>query len=142
MSDYAEFALRAPTIQKAITTAKTTLQDAGLDPYELEVLDTDPNGNDVLGRVVDAEAAGDWHSEDPDLDSDGFVIEGSGTVGDHAIINIRTKKEKLITFIEQFGKSDPAKASSEIPDSEKVGEGLHRVDESKLSSPEKSWFSL
>jgi len=135
---YKEYALRAPTIQDAISSAKAALQDAGLDPYELNVLHQDEEGNDVLGRVVDGVEKNLWYETGPTFDEDGNQTD-SGTKGTYALINVRTKQPELQSFIEQFTPKDPAKDPSEIPDTEKIGTGLHRIDADKISSPERVW---
>jgi hypothetical protein len=45
---YKEYALRAPSVQAAIDSAKPALVNAGLDPYALDVLSQTEEGSDVL----------------------------------------------------------------------------------------------
>jgi len=137
---YKEYALRAPTVQAAIDSAKPALQDAGLDPYALDVLSETEDG-DTLGRVVDSVPAGRWYITDPTYDKDGNVTD-SGTRGDYALINVRTAQPELQQFIEQFSPEDPATQPKDVPDSETIGKGLHRIDVSEISSPERVWATV
>jgi len=137
---YQEYALRAPTVQAAIDSAKPAIEDAGLDPYELDVLSETEDG-DALGRVVDAVPAGRWYITDPTFNDDGSVKD-PGTLGDYALINVRTKDPQLQSFIEQFSAEDPATQPADVPDSEKIGAGLHRVDGTQISSPERVWATV
>jgi len=134
---YQEYALRAPSVQAAIDSAKPALQDAGLDPYDLDVLSQTEDG-DTLGRVVDVVEPGRWYITDPTLDEDGNQTD-PGVKGDYALINVRTRQPELQQFIEQFSPEDPATQPKDVPDSEKIGAGLHRIDESQISSPERVW---
>jgi hypothetical protein len=135
---YKEYALRAPSVQDAIESAKPALIDAGLDPYALDVLSKNEEGGDALGRVVDSVEAGRWYITDPTFGEDGNVTD-PGVKGDYALINVRTKQPELQQFIEQFSAEDPATQPKDIPDSETIGEGLHRIDASQISSPERVW---
>jgi len=137
---YKEYALRAPSVQAAIDSAKPALEDAGLDPYALDVLSETEDG-DVLGRVVDAVPAGRWYITDPTFNDDGSVKD-PGTRGDYALINVRTKDPQLQSFIEQFSAEDPATEPKDVPDSKKIGAGLHRIDETQISSPERVWATV
>jgi len=137
---YQEYALRAPSVQAAIDSAKPAIEDAGLDPYELDVLSETEDG-DTLGRVVDSVEAGRWYIEDPTYDQDGNVVD-SGTKGDYALINVRTKDPQLKGFIEHFSAEDPSTQPKDVPDSETIGKGLHRIDETQISSPERVWATV
>jgi len=137
---YKEYALRAPSVQAAIGSAKPALEDAGLDPYEVDVLSETEDG-DTLGRVVDSVEAGRWYITDPTFNDDG-TIKDPGTRGDYALINVRTKDPQLQGFIEQFSAEDPATQPANIPDSETIGAGLHRIDETQISSPERVWATV
>jgi len=134
---YKEYALRAPSVQAAIDSAKPALEDAGLDPYQLDVLSQGESG-DVLGRVVDSVEAGRWYITDPTFNDDGSVKD-PGTRGDYALINVRTKQPELQQFIEQFSAEDPSTQPKDVPDSETIGKGLHRIDETQINSPERVW---
>jgi len=138
---YKEYALRAPTISDAISSAKAALEDAGLDPYELNLLRENDGGNDELGRIVDVVEPGRWHIEDPTFDEDGTQTD-PGTKGDYALINVRTRNAALQEFIEQFTPKDPKKQPDEIPPEEKIGTGLHRIDADQISSPERVWATV
>lgn len=137
---YQEYALRAPTVQAAIDSAKPALEDAGLDPYDLDVLSETESG-DTLGRVVDAVPAGRWYITDPTYDQDGNVTD-PGTRGDYALINVRTAQPDLQQFIESATAHDPAADPANIADSETIGKGLHRIDETQISSPERVWATV
>jgi len=137
---YKEYALRAPTVQAAIDSAKPAIEDAGLDPYELDVLSETESG-DTLGRVVDSVEAGRWFIEDPTYDQDGNQTD-PGTRGDYALINVRTRQPELQQFIEQFSAEDPSTQPKDVPDSETIGAGLHRIDETQISSPERVWATV
>jgi len=137
---YKEYALRAPSVQAAIDSAKPAIEDAGLDPYALDVLSQTEDG-DTLGRVVDSVPAGRWYITDPTYDQDGNVTD-PGTRGDYALINVRTKDPQLQGFIEQFSAEDPATQPKDVPDSETIGKGLHRIDETQISSPERVWATV
>lgn len=134
---YKEYALRAPSVQAAIDSAKPALQDAGLDPYDLDVLSQTEDG-DTLGRVVDVVEPGRWYITDPTLDEDGNQTD-PGVKGDYALINVRTKQPELQSFIERFSAEDPATQPKDVPDSETIGKGLHRIDETQINSPERVW---
>jgi len=137
---YKEYALRAPSVQAAIDSAKPALEDAGLDPYQLDVLSQGESG-DVLGRVVDSVEAGRWYITGPTFNDDGSV-QDPGTRGDYALINVRTRQPELQSFIEQFSAEDPSTQPADVPDSEKIGAGLHRIDASQISSPERVWATV
>jgi len=137
---YQEYALRAPSVQAAIDSAKPALQDAGLDPYDLDVLSQTEDG-DTLGRVVDVVEPGRWYITDPTYDEDGSV-QDPGTLGDYALINVRTRQPDLQQFIEQFSAEDPSTQPKDVPDSETIGKGLHRIDETQISSPERVWATV
>jgi len=137
---YKEYALRAPSVQAAIDSAKPALKDAGLDPYKLDVLSETEDG-DTLGRVVDAVPAGRWYITDPTLDEDGNVTD-PGVKGDYALINVRTRQPDLQSFIARFSAEDPGTQPANIPDSETIAKGLHRVDETQISSPERVWATV
>lgn len=137
---YKEYALRAPTVQAAIDSAKPAIEDAGLDPYELDVLSETEDG-DVLGRVVDAVPAGRWYITDPTYGEDGNVTD-PGVKGDYALINVRTRQPDLQSFIERFSAEDPSTQPKDVPDSETIGKGLHRIDASQISSPERVWATV
>jgi len=137
---YQEYALRAPTVQAAIDSAKPALEDAGLDPYALDVLSETDSG-DVLGRVVDVVEPGRWYITDPTYDQDGNVTD-PGVKGDYALINVRTKDPQLQRFIESFSAEDPSTQPKDVPDSETIGKGLHRIDETQISSPERVWATV
>jgi len=137
---YKEYALRAPSVQAAIDSAKPALQDAGLDPYALDVLSETEDG-DTLGRLVDSVPAGRWYITDPTYDQDGNVTD-PGVKGDYALINVRTKQPELQQFIEQFNAKSPSKQPDEIPPEEKIGTGLHRIDADQISSPERVWATV
>jgi len=137
---YQEYALRAPSVQAAIDSAKPALEDAGLDPYELDVLSETEDG-DTLGRVVDVVEPGQWFIEDPTYNDDG-TIKDPGTRGDYALINVRTKDPELQQFIESAKVHDPSTDPANIADSEKIGSGLHRIDANQISSPERVWATL
>ncbi|WVL99688.1 hypothetical protein [Salinibacter phage 4_17] len=137
---YQEYALRAPSVQAAIDSAKPALQDAGLDPYDLDVLSQTEDG-DTLGRVVDVVEPGRWYITDPTLDEDGNQTD-PGVKGDYALINVRTRQPELQQFIEQFSAEDPATQPKDVPDSETIGKGLHRIDETQISSPERVWATV
>jgi len=141
---YKEYALRAPTIQDAIDSAKAALQDAGLDPYELNLLREDEDGNDELGRIVDVVEPGRWHTEDPEWDYTTAPPTkiSEGVVGNYALVNVRTRNAELQAFIDQLTPKDPKKQPSEIPPEEKIGTGLHRIDETQISSPERVWATV
>jgi len=138
---YNEYALRAPSVQAAIDSAKPAFQDAGLDPYALDVLSQTEEDGDTLGRVVDSVEAGRWYITDPTFGEDGNVTD-PGVKGDYALINVRTKQPELQQFIEQFSPEDPATQPADVPDSEKIGSGLHRIDASQISSPERVWATV
>jgi len=137
---YKEYALRAPSLQAAIDSAKPALQNAGLNPYALDVLSETEDG-DTLGRVVDSVEAGRWYIEDPTYDQDGNQTD-PGVKGDYALINVRTKQPELQQFIEQFSAEDPSTQPKDVPDSETIGKGLHRIDETQISSPERVWATV
>jgi len=137
---YKEYALRAPSVQAAIDSAKPALEDAGLDPYALDVLSETEDG-DTLGRVVDSVPAGRWYITDPTYDQDGNQTD-PGVKGDYALINVRTKQPELQQFIEAFSPKDPATQPKDVPDSETIGKGLHRIDETQISSPERVWATV
>ena len=137
---YKEYALRAPSVQAAIDSAKPALEDAGLDPYELDVLSETEDG-DTLGRVVDVVEPGHWFIEDPTYNDDG-TIKDPGTRGDYALINVRTKDPELQQFIESAKVHDPSTDPANIADSEKIGSGLHQIDANQISSPERVWATL
>jgi len=137
---YHEYALRAPTVQAAIDSAKPALRDAGLDPYQLDVLSQTEDG-DTLGRVVDSVEAGRWYITGPTFNDDGSV-QDPGTRGDYALINVRTRQPDLQQFIEQFSAEDPSTQPKDVPDSETIGKGLHRIDETQISSPERVWATV
>jgi len=137
---YQEYALRAPTVQAAIDSAKPALEDAGLDPYALDVLSETEDG-DTLGRVVDVVEPGRWYITDPSYDQDGNVTD-PGVKGDYALINVRTKDPQLQGFIERFSAEDPATQPKDVADSETIGAGLHRIDEKQISSPERVWATV
>jgi hypothetical protein len=137
---YKEYALRAPSVQAAIDSAKPAIEDAGLNPYALDVLSQTEDG-DVLGRVVDSVEAGRWYLTDPTYDEDGNVTD-PGVKGDYALINVRTKDPQLQQFIESATAHDPAADPANIADSETIGKGLHRVDASQISSPERVWATV
>lgn len=137
---YKEYALRAPSTQAAIDSAKPAIENAGLDPYALDVLSETEDG-DTLGRVVDSVEPGRWYITDPTYDQDGNVTD-PGVKGDYALINVRTKQPELQQFIEQFSAEDPATQPKDIPDSETIGKGLHRIDETQISSPERVWATV
>jgi len=137
---YQEYALRAPSVQAAIDSAKPALEDAGLDPYALDVLSQGEDG-DTLGRVVDSIEPGRWYITDPTYNEDG-TIKDEGTKGDYALINVRTKQPELQGFIERFSAEDPATQPKDVPDSETIGAGLHRIDETQISSPERVWATV
>jgi len=137
---YQEYALRAPSVQAAIDSAKPALIDAGLDPYALDVLSETDEG-DTLGPVVDSVPAGRWYITDPTYDQDGNVTD-PGVKGDYALINVRTKDPQLRQFIESATAHDPATDPANIADSEKIGKGLHRIDADQISSPERVWATV
>jgi len=137
---YKEYALRAPTVQAAIDSAKPALENAGLDPYALDVL-SQTEGGDTLGRVVDSVEPGRWYITDPTYDQDGNQTD-PGVKGDYALINVRTKQPELQSFIEQFSAEDPSTQPADVPDSETIGKGLHRIDETQISSPERVWATV
>lgn len=134
---YKEYALRAPSVQAAIDSAKPALENAGLDPYELDVLSETEDG-DTLGRVVDVVEPGQWYITDPTYGEDGNVTD-PGVKGDYALINVRTAQPDLQQFIESAKVHDPSTDPANIADSEKIGAGLHRIDETQISSPERVW---
>jgi len=137
---YKEYALRAPSTQAAIDSAKPAIENAGLDPYALDVLSETEDG-DTLGRVVDSVEPGRWYITDPTYDQDGNVTD-PGVKGDYALINVRTKDPQLQSFIEQFSAEDPSTQPKDVPDSETIGKGLHRIDETQISSPERVWATV
>jgi len=91
--------------------------------------------------VVDAVPAGRWYITDPTLDEDGNVTD-PGVKGDYALINVRTRQPDLQSFIARFSAEDPGTQPANIPDSETIAKGLHRVDETQISSPERVWATV
>jgi hypothetical protein len=138
MDNYQTFTLRSPDRGTFIADLKSALSNAGIDPYEKNLLRKDENGEDVINRFLSFIPAGGWWIEKPTTDSEGNLTD-TGTSGDYALINGITKDPEIMNLIEGFGASDASTQPSEIASSEKIGGGTHRVDQSTISSPVRTW---
>jgi hypothetical protein len=131
---YETYHLRAPDVQTFLEDAKAPIKEAGIDPYEKSLLRIDENNNDVPGQGVDVIPAGRWYKTDPTYDSHGKITD-SGTLGDYALINIRTKDPEVKAVVESFESSDSDKQPGEIPDHQAIGGGTHRIDSKTIDNP-------
>jgi len=141
VNKYKAFYFRAPDVQTFLQDVLTVALDNGLDPRETgEIIERD-DGTLEAGGGIDAIPAGRWWLTEPEFDysTDPPTKTQEGVLGDYALINVLTKRDDLIELIGQFAASDPSKQPSEIPDSEKIGSGTHRIDGSMLSSPARTW---
>ncbi len=117
---------RSPNRSTFLSDLKSEMQDAGIDPYaEKAVVET--QDGDQLGQGIDLIPAGQWYETAPTYADDGKLTT-EGTTGDYALINVRTAEEDIQGFCESFDAQDPALSPSEVPDTEKVGGGSHRVE--------------
>jgi len=134
MAEYRDYNLRAPGVQTFLEDAKAAIMEAGVDPYEKNLLREDESGDDVPGQGVDVIPAGRWHITKPTFNESGEMIN-PGVKGDYALINIRTADPEVQAVIEGFEPSDADKQPPEIPAEETIGGGTHRVGGSTISSP-------
>ena len=134
MPEYKTYHLRAPDVATFLSDAKAAIKDAGINPYEKDLLRINEDGDDVPGLGVDVIPAGRWHITEPIL-NDAGVVTDPGVKGDYALINIRTKDPEVKAVIEGFEPSDADKQPSEIPIEDVVGGGTHRVYSSTIDSP-------
>ena len=134
MPEYKTYHLRAPDVVTFLADAKAAIEEAGIDPYEKNLLRKDKEGNDLPGQGVDVIEPGRWHITEPTYDSDGEMTD-PGVKGDYALINIRTKDPQVQAVIESFEPSDADKQPSEIPAEQAVGGGTHRIDTDTIDSP-------
>jgi hypothetical protein len=131
---YETYHLRAPDVATFLADAKAAIEEAGVDPYEKDLLRIDEDGDDVPGQGVDVIPAGQWYITEPTFDESGEMTD-PGEKGDYALINIRTKDPQVKAVIQSFEPSDADKQPSEIPAEQAIGGGTHRVDGSTIDSP-------
>ena len=121
-----DYYFRAPSRDSFLKDIFNVLSEADLDTYSKNLIGKTEDGEKVLRRGVFIVESGEWTATAPTLGDDGDVIEGAET-GDHALINIRTSDGQVQDLIESFDVSDAETSPSEVPDSEKLAEGTHRV---------------
>lgn len=139
MAEYKEFHFRAPDVGTFLSDVEAICQNNGIDPYERGILRTDPDtGEPKPGLGIDAIPAGQWWESEPTEDADGNLND-DGVLGSYALVNVLTKYPGLEQLAQSFAASDPTKAPADIPDSEKIGSGTHRIDGSMLTSPVRMW---
>lgn len=141
MADYQTYTLRSPDRATFIADLKAALSQAGIDPYEKQLLRVGQDGSDEIARFLDVVEAGRWWITEPqwDYSTDPPTKTQEGAKGTYLLVNAITTDPELIAFIEGFAASNASKQPSDIADAEKIGGGTHRVDQSTISSPERTW---
>jgi hypothetical protein len=118
---YQEFFLRGPSVDAIKRDIKSVLSGHGIDPFAVGVLEQHPDGGEVFGPGFDPIPAGTWYESRP-------TPKKEGTKGTYALLNVVSRDQTLLSIIEQFESSPASKEPSEVPDSEKIGEGTHQID--------------
>jgi len=121
-----DYYFRAPSKDSFLKDILSVLSGAEIDPYSKNLIGKTEDGEKVIRRGVVIVESGEWTATPPTLGDDGDVTQKAET-GDYALINIRTGDDEVQDLIESFDVSDAETNPSEVPDSEKLAEGTHRV---------------